>query len=281
MAAADMLLPAIGDPANAKSSHWPSGDTKKLPGLPPGRESVSLRTGPSVGVAFRAFTRGNATATTATSPKVPAISHGSLERWNARYRLSCVARQVLDRKASIADVVQALLGIAHEGVGEQPAESGRRVRRQGGPVRIARQDLGQRVRAGVARERDAAGQHFIQHAAERPDVRALVDGLTARLFGAHVGRRAHDRSLTRSVVSDRRHCDQIGAAESPVVAFARPKSSTLTTPSGVTLMLAGFRSRWTMPLLVRRFQRLGDLARDGQGFVQRQRARGLPRRLRA
>jgi hypothetical protein len=31
------------------------------------------------------------------------------------------------------------------------------------------------------------------------------------------------------------------------VVFASPKSSTLTTPSGVTLMLAGFRSRWTMP----------------------------------
>ena len=32
-----------------------------------------------------------------------------------------------------------------------------------------------------------------------------------------------------------------------VVAFATPKSSTLTRPSGVSLMLAGFRSRWTIP----------------------------------
>ena len=31
------------------------------------------------------------------------------------------------------------------------------------------------------------------------------------------------------------------------IAFARPKSSTLTVPSGVILMLAGFRSRWTIP----------------------------------
>ena len=31
-------------------------------------------------------------------------------------------------------------------------------------------------------------------------------------------------------------------------AFARPKSSTLTVPSAVNLTLAGFRSRWTMPL---------------------------------
>ena len=31
------------------------------------------------------------------------------------------------------------------------------------------------------------------------------------------------------------------------MALARPKSSTFTVPSGVTLMLAGFRSRWMMP----------------------------------
>ena len=30
-------------------------------------------------------------------------------------------------------------------------------------------------------------------------------------------------------------------------AFARPKSSTFTVPSGRTLMFAGFRSRWMMP----------------------------------
>ena len=31
------------------------------------------------------------------------------------------------------------------------------------------------------------------------------------------------------------------------MAFASPKSSTFTVPSGRTLMFAGFRSRWTMP----------------------------------
>ena len=32
------------------------------------------------------------------------------------------------------------------------------------------------------------------------------------------------------------------------VTAARPKSRTLTTPAGVVMMLAGFRSRWMMPL---------------------------------
>ena len=38
-----------------------------------------------------------------------------------------------------------------------------------------------------------------------------------------------------------------GVAPSPAAAFASPKSSTFTTPSGVILMFAGFRSRWTIP----------------------------------
>ena len=37
-------------------------------------------------------------------------------------------------------------------------------------------------------------------------------------------------------------------------------------------MFAGFRSRWMMPLLVRRFERLRDLLGDGQGFIDRDRA---------
>jgi hypothetical protein len=38
-----------------------------------------------------------------------------------------------------------------------------------------------------------------------------------------------------------------GPATSPASAFARPKSSTLTLPSGVILTFAGFRSRCTIP----------------------------------
>ena len=39
-----------------------------------------------------------------------------------------------------------------------------------------------------------------------------------------------------------------GVTPSPPTALASPKSRTFTTPSGVILMLAGLRSRWTMPL---------------------------------
>ena len=42
-------------------------------------------------------------------------------------------------------------------------------------------------------------------------------------------------------------CDAFGAPATGSSALASPKSSTLTVPSGRSLMLAGFRSRWTMP----------------------------------
>ena len=42
-------------------------------------------------------------------------------------------------------------------------------------------------------------------------------------------------------------CVRSGEERSPVSAFARPKSSTLTLPSGVIFTFAGFRSRCTIP----------------------------------
>jgi hypothetical protein len=52
-------------------------------------------------------------------------------------------------------------------------------------------------------------------------------------------------------------------------ALARPKSSTFTVPSVRTLMLGWFEIPVDDPLLVRRFERFGDLLRDRQGFVGR------------
>jgi hypothetical protein len=42
--------------------------------------------------------------------------------------------------------------------------------------------------------------------------------------------------------------EECPAFAGPSTNFAKPKSRTLTTPSPVTLMLAGFRSRWMIPL---------------------------------
>ena len=61
-------------------------------------------------------------------------------------------------------------------------------------------------------------------------------------------------------------CASSGVASSPS-ALARPKSRTLTTPEDITLMLAGLRSRWTMPLSCAAERRIGDLASDGESLV--------------
>ena len=103
----------------------------------------------------------------------------------------------------------------------------------------------------------------------------LSTGLPARLLGTHVGGGAEDHAVAASpptvTVGDVRHGRR--RARSARSAFASPKSSTFTMPSGVILMLAGLRSRWTMPLLVRRVERVGDLPRDRERLVDRAAAR--------
>jgi len=63
----------------------------------------------------------------------------------------------------------------------------------------------------------------------------------------------------------------IESCASPDVSFARPKSSTLTVPSGRILMFAGFRSRWTMPIACAASSASRDLPRDRQDLVDRHR----------
>ena len=68
---------------------------------------------------------------------------------------------------------------------------------------------GERVGDRLAAERGAAGEHLVEHAAERPDVGALVDGLAARLLGTHVGGRAEDHALARAGDRDGRRVREI------------------------------------------------------------------------
>src|SRR5262245_14264582 len=71
-------------------------------------------------------------------------------------------------------------------------------------------------------------------------------------------------------------CDRSGPAPWPAGTFANPKSRTFTTPSGVILMFAGFKSRVNDSFLVRRFQCLGNLLPDGERLTDRNRPLGDP-----
>src|SRR4029079_15607225 len=69
------------------------------------------------------------------------------------------------------------------------------MRRQEVPLRLLLQDGRENVRDRLAVEGGSAGEELEEHAAERPDIRALVDGAAARLLGTHVGRAAEDNAL--------------------------------------------------------------------------------------
>ena len=84
--------------------------------------------------------------------------------------------------------------------------------------------------------RRPARQHLVEHAAERVDVGATVDGRPGALLRAHVRRRAG----ARTVGSVPRRT----AAAS--IARAMPKSATMAWPS-CSRMFSGLMSRWTTP----------------------------------
>ncbi len=55
-------------------------------------------------------------------------------------------------------------------------------------------NLEQRCGHAVGLKHPLAREHFQQHHAQRPDVGAVIHGLTQRLFRGHIGRRAHARA---------------------------------------------------------------------------------------
>ena len=160
-------------------------------------------------------------------------------------------RRLAQVRNGVPDVAQALAGVPGEATAQQPRRGGGvpagRAFQSGSRPQHRREDVAHRL----AREQPPAGEHLVEQDAEGPDVGALVDGLAPGLLGRHVGGRAEDDpgggSRVREVGDWDRSADDVTPAASPPHALARPKSRTLTLPSGVTLTFAGLRSRWTMP----------------------------------
>ena len=72
----------------------------------------------------------------------------------------------------------------------------------------------------------------------------LSTAKAARLFGAHVCRRAHDDANARRSSRAR----EVGCLAVAAHRLGKAEVEDLDAPSGVILMLAGFRSRWMIPL---------------------------------
>ncbi len=73
--------------------------------------------------------------------------------------------------------------------------AGRQSREVGGVLEHAGED----VRHRLAVEEAPAGEHLVEHDAERPDVGAAVDRSAGRLLGRHVGGGAEDDAELGSV----------------------------------------------------------------------------------
>ena len=157
---------------------------------------------------------------------------------------------------------------------------------------------GKRVGPRGSVKRPLSGQHLEQHTAERPDVRALVDRLPASLFGAHVGGRPENAPVSGSAERLRRiwwpvgiqtDSHRLGQSEIEHLRARVARRNTRCGPMRLCrTMFAGFKSRWTMPFVVRGLQRLGDLTRDRDGVRHSAEARArdarrawAPRRARA
>ena len=125
----------------------------------------------------------------------------------------------------------------------------------------------------VACERSRARQHLEQHAAERPDVRALVHRLAARLLGAHVRRRAEDHAVTRR----RGQVMSVGDVRiarrrtSPFEGFGQTEVEHFHRAVGAHLDVRGLQIAVDDALLVRGFERVGDLPGDRQRLSERHR----------
>ena len=137
------------------------------------------------------------------APRRPTPKRGHRGWLNGAWSIA----RIVQRQPRLADVAHALTGILDETPRDQRAHTCGCCGRQHRQVGLAREDQSQRFGDRVAREEARACQHFVEHAPERPDVRALVHGLAARLLRRHVrsGAQNHPRLRHGRCRDRRRH----------------------------------------------------------------------------
>ena len=146
----------------------------------------------------------------------------------------------------LADRLQALARFFFEAAAHQLANFVGHVGGQQRPIGFTANHGGESVGNGFAFESHFAGEHFVEHGAEGPDVGTTVNHFAAGLFRGHVAAVPMCPALVAAAV----RVGELVMSELAVSsdrAFARPKSRTFTVPSGVIFIFAGFRSRCTMP----------------------------------
>ncbi len=174
----------------------------------------------------------------------------------------------------VGGALPSCLGILCKALCGDPIE-GRRLGHDGRHGRgIALENRRDHLRICRALKGAPAGDHLVEHTAERPDVRALIDGTPGQLLGRHVWHRA-DRD-TRAGRTQRLR-DSIGTLTHR--GLGQPEVEQLRARPGQH-DVARFEIPVDQPGAVRRREPVGDLDGDAQRFLDRQAAPDHPRRER-
>ncbi len=196
-------------------------------------------------------------------------------RGRGRQRGRCGGGRVRESDPSLADVAQALLGVALEAAPQQFSDGLGRACRKCGPFGVRLEHRRERVAHRLALEEPATGEHLVEKGTERPDVGALVHDPASGLLGRHVGRGAEDEPGGRAGVGERRRLRQVGGGrDSPTLAAPRlgqAEVEDLDLPVRRHLHVRGLEVAVDDALLVRLLEGLGDLLRDGDRLVDRNR----------
>ena len=181
-----------------------------------------------------------------------------------------------ERKRHIARRLESFDDVLLETVTDDAIERGRNVCACAVELRrIFLQDRRHRVGSRVAFERSSAGQHFVQHGAERKEVRASIDRLSANLLGRHVADRAHHRAG----IGSRRENGRLsrGAVGWPLSRRGRsrePEVQDLHAPVAEQEDVVGFQIAMDDTLVVSGRETAGHLNGAVGRFTDRQRTLG-------
>ena len=182
--------------------------------------------------------------------------------------------RIFERELHGGDVADAALAIFHETSAQHEADGRRELLRQLRPVRFLRQHERERVRDVLAFKRPSGGQHLVEHAAERPDVAALVGGTSLRLFRRHVRRRAENGAEPghHRRRRDRRRRGHLRTERRwRVHRFCEAEIEDFDRAVRTQLDIGRLQIAMDDALFVRGLERIGDLLRDSQRFGERER----------
>ena len=212
------------------------------------------------------------------APAIPATSsddacrpRGSSRqpRRSARTWARHLAARRLEISGHITNVSHTSSGVLFETSLQQACNGRRRGRGKRRKVGLALQDRCNRVRDRLPRECDAAGQHFVHHAAKRPDVSPLVDRFPARLFGTHIGRSPEHGALARVTPRHRGRLREARCRSVTRRGLREPEVQYLDNAVRRDLDVGRFEISVNDPLLMCRVKGTRDLSRDGQRIGHR------------